>query len=443
MTAVLGRSAFIFSFFISTFSFSQCVSNIGVYYWGGQIHGVDTSQIISNAKDLADSLKVNTIRIALVSNDDNVYKNTGTCLLGKNLTYLASRPDFNAIITDPQFSTVILTAYDWTSFGDCTTQNFVDTAFYTPANTAAIELEYTNLANYLKQFTTKQFIISNWEGDNAVYCGAAYYYPNCASAPAALLGFKKWMQARATGINAASASNVKVGIEFCNVHSLENLSKPSVLNDVIPNVYADYYLYSGYESFNISANQLALDIDYIRTKLTGFGKDPNALLIGEMGFGKNNWGGSIPAADSLQNTITVIKQKNIPYAITWVLIDSPSNFGMYDSMGVITPSGTILKNNVCQITQVSSIKDEAFNLQLSPNPNAGEFELSFVSSNEEKYEIQISNALGQIFYSVKIENNNSNFSRKINLRNIFGGVYFVTIKSDSKRTTKKLIISDN
>jgi hypothetical protein len=440
---ILKKSFFVFLFFISTFSFAQCVSNIGVYYWGGQVHGVDTSQIIYTAKNLADSLKVNTIRIALVSNNDNVYKNTGTCLLGKNLTYLASRPDFNAIITDPQFSTVIITAYDWTSFGDCNTQNFIDTAFYTPANTAAMELEYTNLANYLKQFTTKQFIISNWEGDNAVYCGAAYYYPNCASAPAALLGFKKWMQARAAGINAASAPNVKVGIEFCNVHSLENLGKPSVLNDVIPNVYADYYLYSGYESFNVSANQLADDIDYIRTKLTGFGKDPNALLIGEMGFGKNNWGGSAPAADSLQNTITVVKQKNIPYAITWVLIDTPSNFGMFDSMGVITPSGTILKNSVCQITQVNPINDEMFDLQLSPNPNAGEFELSFFSSNEKKYEIQIANTLGQICYFEKVENLTGNFSKKINLPNISGGVYFVIVKSDSQHVTKKLVISSN
>src|ERR1700752_4099401 len=136
---------------VSRLLFAQCNTNLGVYYWGGQLNGVDTSVIIPTAQNLADSLGVNTIRIAMVSNDDAVYKNGGPCLLGMNLTALAMRSDFNAIITDPKFSTVIITAYDWTSFGDCNTQNFLDSTFYTPANTAAIELEFTNFANYLKQ----------------------------------------------------------------------------------------------------------------------------------------------------------------------------------------------------------------------------------------------------------------------------------------------------
>src|ERR1035438_10354970 len=111
------RTSFlILSFLITKISFSQCNTNLGVYYWGGQLNGVDTSVIIPTAKKLADSLGVNTIRIAMVSNDDAVYKNGGPCLTGMNLTALAMRPDFNAIITDPKFSTVIITAYDWTSF---------------------------------------------------------------------------------------------------------------------------------------------------------------------------------------------------------------------------------------------------------------------------------------------------------------------------------------
>src|ERR1035438_2941065 len=154
---------------LTQLSFAQCPTNVGVYYWGGQLNGVDTAHIIPAARQLADSLGVNTIRITLACNDDAVYKNGGACLTGMNLTALAQRADFNSIITDPQFSTVIITAYDWASFGDCATTNFLDSTFYTPQNTTAIETEFSELANYLSQFTSKEFIITNWEGDNRVY----------------------------------------------------------------------------------------------------------------------------------------------------------------------------------------------------------------------------------------------------------------------------------
>lgn len=423
-------------------SFSQCPTSIGVYYWGGQQNGVDTSVIIPTAKKLADSLGVNTIRISLVSNDDAVYKNGGPCLLGMNLTALAMRPDFNAIITDPKFSTVIITAYDWATFADCNTQNFLDSTFYTPGNITAIETEFTNLANYLKQFTGKNFIITNWEGDNAVYGGAAYSNPNYPQAPANIVGFKKWMMARSAGVAAAGASNVKFGIEFCNIHSLENLSKPSILNNVIPYVNADYFLYSAYESFNVSANQLAADIDFVRNKLTGFGKDPNALLIGEMGFGKNDWGSATRAADSLQNTINVVIQKQIPYAIAWVLIDSPFNFGMYDDNGVITPSGTVLKNSICQFTEVPVQKENVLSAHIIPNPNNGNFEIEIGSVNENSVEVQVQSSLGQILYSERIQNPGNSFHSKISLPVLSSGIYFVQVKSGTKALTKKMVIGN-
>jgi type IX secretion system substrate protein len=420
--------------------FSQCNTNLGVYYWGGQITGVDTSVIIPTAKKLADSLGVNTIRIALVSNDDEVYKNGDSCLLGMNLTTLASRPDFNAIITDPKFSTVIFTAYDWASFADCNTQNFLDSTFYTPANTAAIELEFTNFATYLKQFTTKTFIITNWEGDNAVYGGAAYSDPNYPQAPANIVGFKKWMLARSAGISAANAPNVKFGIEFCNIHSLQNLGKPSILNNVIPYVNADYFLYSAYESFNISTNQLDSDINFVRNKLIGFGKNPNALLIGEMGFGKNDWGSAANAADSLQKTINVVIQKQLPYAIAWTLIDTPTNFGMYDSIGLISPQGTVLKNSVCQTTAINTINDNEMKLQVYPNPNTGSFNLNFNSSIVNNINLEITEAIGQTFYTEQIKNFQGNYVKEFDFNNISSGIYYLQLKSEKNILTQKIVV---
>lgn len=431
-----------FSFFyvLACFSFAQCPSSLGVYYWGGQQNSVDTSLIIPTAKKLADSLGVHTIRITLACNNDVVYKNGGPCLTGMNLTSLASRSDFNSIITDPQFSTVIITAYDWTSFRDCNTTNFIDSTFYTPANIAAIETEFTNLANYLKQFTSKTFIITNWEGDNAVYGGAAYSNPNYPQAPANMVGFRKWMMARSNGIAAANASNVKFGIEFCNIHSLENLGKVSVLNDVIPYVNADYFLYSAYESFNVSSNQLAADIDFVRTKLSGFGKNPAALLIGEMGFGKNDWGSASNAADSLQKTINVVIQKNIPYAISWVLIDTPFNFGMYDDNGVISPSGTVLKNSACQSASIDKTNKDSQKINIAPNPSEGEFLFGFKSIGE-SIDIKITDAIGRGFYFEHIDNCIGYYQTAINLDHLPSGIYFMQVNNASKCFTEKVLIS--
>lgn len=430
------RILLFFSFFQSV-TLAQC-TDLGIYYWGGQLNGVDTSVIIPTAHGLATNLGVKTIRISLVSNDDAVYKNGGPCLLGMNLTALASRPDFNAIITDPQFSTVIITAYDWTTFADCNTQNFLDSTFYTPTNTTAIESEYTNLANYLKQFSSKKFIIANWEGDNACYCGSAYYTPNCASAPANLVGFKKWMIARAAGINAANASNVKVGIEFCNIHSLENLGKPSVLNNIIPNVYADYYLYSSYESINISANQMRSDIGFIRTKLASFGKDSSALLIGEMGFGATDWGSAQRAADSLQGIINVVKQKQIPYAIIWVLIDTPSNFGMYDATGVITPNGTALVNSLCTTSAIKQ-NETSSGIFISPNPSQGALQINMNGIKNGSYNLELINSLGQIVFSESCFLTEQEI-KKIDLRKIEAGSYFLRMSGKDLLLTQKLIV---
>jgi hypothetical protein len=423
---------FIFSAFSATYSYSQC-ADVGIYYWGGSLKTADSSTIIPAAKILADSLNGNTIRFTLACNDDEVYRGTSNCLTGYNLTALASRADFNSLITDPRFSTVIITAYDWASFSDCSTTNFLDTAFYTPANTLAIENEFTDFANYLKTFSTKKFIITNWEADNQCYCGSAYYDPNCPSAPENIAGFTKWMNARASGIKAAAASNVKIGIEFCNIHSLEAAGKPDIIDTVIPYIYSDYYLYSSYESINISPEQTASDIVFIRKKLAGFGKDSNALLFGEMGFGALDWGSDSAAADRLQQIVNVVNKYNIPTAIVWTLIDTPTDFGAYDSNGIITDIGTVVMESVCNTAAVNIVKENGFELSIMPNPNNGIFAIQMESEKlkveSEKPQIEIYNVLGEKVinnYQLVISNPTT-----INLSNLPDGIYFCRIVTEN------------
>jgi Secretion system C-terminal sorting domain len=415
---------------------AQC-TDLGIYYWGGQLKGVDSANIIPTAHKLADSLGVHTIRLTLCCNDDEVYCSTSHCIGSFSLTALASRSDFHSILADPQFSTIVITAYDWTSYGDCSTANFIDTTFYTPSNTLAIENEYKDLANYLSSnFPSKQFIITQWEADNQVYCGAAYYDPGCPSAKANMAGMRKWLTARYAGIHAASAPNVKSGIEFCNIHSLHAAGKPDVLDTIVPYVQSDYYLYSSYESINISPQQTIKDIHFIRHKLDSLGKDTTALLFGEMGFGANDWGSDSAAASKLQGIITAINQCEIPLAYVWVLIDHPTNFGAYDSLQLITDIGKTVKSNVCITTGNQENNVHAISINVIPNPSEGKFIVQIANSKYQPSTVEIYNLLGEKVYQSSVIGNQSSV---IDISGQPVGIYFLQVNTDKESFKQKII----
>ena len=72
---------------------------------------------------------------------------------------------------------VILAAYDGLTFGDCTPHRYLNPRFYNAENITALKAEYSEFVLHLfRRYsgTGRRFVISNWEGDNAIYCGGAY-----------------------------------------------------------------------------------------------------------------------------------------------------------------------------------------------------------------------------------------------------------------------------
>lgn len=313
-------------------------TNIGVYYWGGLIEGTSPAGMFTKSREMVSDLGLGTVRIALSAKSDMDYDLSNSCINSFTLAKLASRADFKAVLADPNFSTVIITAYDGASFPDCQTHHYLNPAFFTTANTSRIENEYTDLANFLKQFD-KTFIINTWESDNELYCGYAYGATpgSCPGIEEKIEAYTQWVRARTDGIRAAGAGNVFSAMEFANVHSLEDQGMPSSLNNIVPAVDVDYYSYSSYESINVSTERTADDIDYIRGKLSSYGKDPGSLFLGEIGFDALSFGQEA-SAERLYGVLNVAREKNIPYAIVWNLIDNPG-FGVYDSRGELTGYG--------------------------------------------------------------------------------------------------------
>jgi hypothetical protein len=223
--------------------------------------------------------------------------------------------------------------------------------------------EYSDFTLYLERTfrrTRKRFILSNWESDNSVFCGAAYSY---ATSPAirnscrsqysssfgipspedALQGLKLWLQARSQGILDGEARARAAGLEdrrvfhapeFNIVHALHDRGFPSVLYDVLPYVPFDYVSYSAWETLSAPDPFAALapDLDTIRNVI-----GTSAIIVGESGFQRVP--GSVADVAGSSRFAAVAAAWGVPFLFQWQLYDSspPNAYGLFDLSGHPTP----------------------------------------------------------------------------------------------------------
>jgi hypothetical protein len=147
---------------------------IGFYHGGGRAI-VSMSEGVERIAGLGG-------RVARVTLSPRYYRdyNLGSeCYPRSSLTSLALESDVRRALDNDSIEVFILTAYDGATFGDCEHTRFLNPSFYTPENTSALISEYSDFTLHLYrtfQRTYKRFIVTNWEGDNSIYCGAAYAY---------------------------------------------------------------------------------------------------------------------------------------------------------------------------------------------------------------------------------------------------------------------------
>ena len=324
--------------------------NVGFYHWGGRA----TTSMSRGVERIA-ALGGHVARVTMSPLYYRDYNVGASCYPRYSLSMLALEPDVKRALDNDSIESFILTAYDGASFGDCEHPRFLNPSFYTPQNTAALINEYSDFTLYLYrtyQRTHKRFIISNWEGDNTVYCMSAYSYAVSSdfrsycdanysalygnSSPAASFdGLKLWFQARQQGIADGRKRAAADGIggmrvyfapEFNIVHALHERAFRSVLYDVIPYVAFDYVSYSSYETVNAPAlgSALTADLNIIRDIVGS-----TAIIIGESGFARCVWGAN--AATRTDEAVAAALAWGVAYVIQWNLYDQdPQNdFGLY------------------------------------------------------------------------------------------------------------------
>jgi hypothetical protein len=314
-----------------------------------------------------------TIRVPLVASVETDFGIGTSCHGKQTLASLASHSSYAKVLADPAFRTIFLTVWgDSNSYDACDARDprtdqhpskrYLDKTFYSiAANRDRTRREYADLTYRIYKTyrqTGKIFGISNWEGDNELYCDSAYYFANNpvfrSSCEAkrntmdALAAYRQFLQLRQQGIDegrarakreALTGVSVVSVIEVSALRFLKDVHLPSMLDDVIPSVpMPDFISYSAWESIGSTPGQLFRDLDDLQKRFQGH------ILVGEFGFDR---GLDAAAAEHAQNAISAMRRARVPYAIWWQIFDQPplaglgdkGLFGLYDDQEKLTAPG--------------------------------------------------------------------------------------------------------
>ncbi|MEW6469010.1 MAG: PKD domain-containing protein [Bacteroidota bacterium] len=75
-----------------------------------------------------------------------------------------------------------------------------------------------------------------------------------------------------------------------------------------------------------------------------------------------------------------------------------------------------------------------------PNPNNGQFTLSFELGTEDNYMLELTDALGQVVYSESLPGFSGKYTRYFDLTQYGSGVYMITLRNTKDQSVKKVIV---
>lgn len=121
-----------------------------------------------------------------------------------------------------------------------------------------------------------------------------------------------------------------------------------------------------------------------------------------------------------------------PYTVTYNYTDN-NGCSNEDNLQVTVLADTSINTSVKEITEV-------YGLKVFPNPNNGQFVLSFESKGVSPVELAIQNSLGQLVWEGKMETHKGSNSIQLNLIEISKGYYQLTLRSATQQHSFKLFI---
>lgn len=330
---------------------------VGAYVWGGVVTQSAGVQRFYDTVGLALASGFDTIRIAPGPTAIDATPLNSSCTGSDNLACYAQILFASPVWNHPGLKRVMLTAIDrkCQSIGG---NNGCLTASTLTANQAAIKAEYADLFAYLAtRFAGRnvQFILSNWEGDNFVFCGDAFgigtsgtkaqacqaTFPAGQTNVQRLQAHLQWHAIRDSAVSDFVAANPTFNLihapEF-NSYNLFNSgcggfcdpNTDTVLKQIALAGGRQYCSYSSYDSQGPANGTYLANVQAIlATACTN-------LIIGEAGYDLLNAGG-------LRNNVELFKaldqlrtQPGVLGVIPWNAVN-PGNgsqkFGIFDTTG--------------------------------------------------------------------------------------------------------------
>lgn len=95
----------------------------------------------------------------------------------------------------------------------------------------------------------------------------------------------------------------------------------------------------------------------------------------------------------------------------------------------------------CSFTTLMRLGVTDDNITLFPNPSNGQFTLNLANLENEQFELQVINQLGQAVYTENIDVISNDQNVQIDLGNIPSGMYSVTLTNDSKNLNYQIMVN--
>lgn len=238
-----------------------------------------------------------------------------------SIVELAKTPYFKKVFAKP-FKTYILTTY---SFGR-PDQYWVMS--WTAADEARETHQFHDLAKYFLTTyngTGKTFVLQNWEGDWSLRADDQnhIYDAKFTPTPMAIHNMIRWFNARQAGILQARQEVPNTDVHVYQAAESNRVvdsmaGRPGVANSVLPYTTVDFASYSSWDAQNTHGG-LAKAIDYLAAHLpptAAFGQNTHSVYIGEYGAPENGLGAQ-KVNDHINNTLAVVREKQLPWAIYW------------------------------------------------------------------------------------------------------------------------------
>lgn len=320
--------------------------NIGICNWSSLYQFTHSDLLSEGFKTISDKFKhFTTLKIYLGKRSSKTYRFKDVDTTKMKLVDIAKLPEYTAIFSAYRspFSTIIIVCHSthreksnyWNT--ECTDEDMKNE-----------EDEFADLANYLRTFTDKTFILQNWESDN---------YKN--KTELATKNMIRWIKHRQEGIDRFRKNPSNNGTYDNVFHAIEVnhiFSENTVIHDVIPHVRIDLVSYSCYDTqqnslqFEKAIQFILSSIHRERNYCKGVPKClnrfPVPLYIGEFGVSHKHRR-SFEVTNILYQVIKISRHYKLPYVNFWNLYNNEpeNNFGLIDCYGKNTVSGNWFINH--------------------------------------------------------------------------------------------------